>query len=258
MNGQNLQLTKRELLGMIRSPSFWVGFVCVMIVLTISAPFDSGEEFTALQRAIYWSGIGVVTFFPAMAIIRSLSRVFIARGIPEFPASLLSGVVAGLPVGLTVFAVNSYIAGNDNGELKDAVRLVFMITPIAVAVAGLQHLILGQGVQAAASPPGSNLINRLSHSNRGKVLSLQAQDHYVEVTTTAGSELVLIRLADAIAELGDETGQQVHRSWWVARAAIADASRAENRTTLTLTDGRAVPVSRARAKAVQDWLSDLS
>ena len=41
-------------------------------------------------------------------------------------------------------------------------------------------------------------------------------------------------LAEALFELEGVEGAQVHRSWWVARAAIAQARRGEGRATLTL------------------------
>jgi DNA-binding LytR/AlgR family response regulator len=48
----------------------------------------------------------------------------------------------------------------------------------------------------------------------------------------------------------------VHRSWWVARDAIADARRGDGRATLTLRDGSEVPVSRTYAKILRDlgWI----
>jgi DNA-binding LytR/AlgR family response regulator len=76
------------------------------------------------------------------------------------------------------------------------------------------------------------------------ILALEAEDHYVRVHTPQGSELILIRLADAIAEMGQVDGARTHRSWWVARAAVTAARKAEGRATLTLSNGAEAPVSR--------------
>jgi hypothetical protein len=76
------------------------------------------------------------------------------------------------------------------------------------------------------------------------ILALEAEDHYVRVHTAQGSELILMRLADAIAEMGDVEGARTHRSWWVARAAVKEARRSDGRATLTLTNGAEAPVSR--------------
>ena len=59
-----------------------------------------------------------------------------------------------------------------------------------------------------------------------------------------GSTLVLMRFADAVAELDGAGGLQVHRSYWVARRHVEGAARRDGRTTLRLTGGHEVPVSR--------------
>jgi DNA-binding LytR/AlgR family response regulator len=61
-----------------------------------------------------------------------------------------------------------------------------------------------------------------------------------------------MRLADALAELEGLEGAQVHRSWWVARAAVTGARRGEGRATLTLKNGALAPVSRTYARALRE------
>ena len=58
------------------------------------------------------------------------------------------------------------------------------------------------------------------------IISLKAAEHYVEVTTTSGTALILMRFRDAVAELGN-LGIRVHRSHWVAHrhAKLLPASR---------------------------------
>lgn len=64
-------------------------------------------------------------------------------------------------------------------------------------------------------------------------------------------------MVDAIAELDGLPGARTHRSWWVARDAVAKAESSGGRTTLTLAGGLAVPVSRsARPElAAQGWFA---
>ena len=73
--------------------------------------------------------------------------------------------------------------------------------------------------------PEAALLARLSARSRAKLLHLHMQDHYVEVNTAAGSELLLLRFRDALREVEDVNGLQVHRSHWVARDAIAGVER---------------------------------
>ena len=88
------------------------------------------------------------------------------------------------------------------------------------------------------------------------LVSLQAQDHYVEVTTATGRHLILMRLGDAEAELDGYPGMRVHRSWWVARAAIEEMRNENGRPVLALGDGTRVPVSRDRRAGVKAWLEE--
>ena len=80
---------------------------------------------------------------------------------------------------------------------------------------------------------------------------MEAEDHYLRLHTSLGQDLILLRLADAIAELEGLEGAQTHRSWWVAKTAVASAERGDGRATLTLKDGAEVPVSRGYARQLR-------
>jgi len=67
-----------------------------------------------------------------------------------------------------------------------------------------------------------------------------------------GESLVLLRLSDAIREVGDTAGAQVHRSHWVAWDAITAARREGDRAILTLKTGTEIPVSRANLGKIKD------
>ena len=90
----------------------------------------------------------------------------------------------------------------------------------------------------------------------GEIYAVEAEDHYLRLHTSRGSDLILMRLADAISELEGLEGMQLHRSWWVARTALDDVRRSEGRSVLILKDGTEVPVSRTYARALRDsgWL----
>ena len=88
------------------------------------------------------------------------------------------------------------------------------------------------------------------------VLALEAEEHYVRIHTRDGAELVHYRFGDAAAEMPDELGLQVHRSWWVAENAVASASRGSRRWQLVLVSDIAVPVSDSYVSSVREkgWL----
>ncbi|MCJ2180834.1 LytTR family DNA-binding domain-containing protein [Novosphingobium album (ex Hu et al. 2023)] len=88
------------------------------------------------------------------------------------------------------------------------------------------------------------LANRLSPRFAGPILALQGEDHYVRVHGASDSELLLMRLRDAIAEMEGVPGEQVHRSWWVARIGIDRAVSAGRSWVIHLTSGQMAPVAR--------------
>jgi hypothetical protein len=85
----------------------------------------------------------------------------------------------------------------------------------------------------------------------GRLVAIEAEDHYLRIHTDLGSDLVLMRLSDACALLQGVEGARVHRSWWVARAAVVAINRTAGRMDLVLSGGQIVPVSRAMQPAIK-------
>ena len=104
-----------------------------------------------------------------------------------------------------------------------------------------------------ASPPGPppialssrpRLYARLSPGFGGDVLALESEDHYVRVHGPRQSELLLMRLRDAIAEMDGHPGEQTHRSWWVAREAVSESVGTGRNREIVLVNGTRSPVAR--------------
>jgi len=100
------------------------------------------------------------------------------------------------------------------------------------------------------------LIDALPAELGSDVIALQMEDHYVRVHTALGSELLLMRLRDAMTHVVEIEGRQVHRSWWVARLAVEDIRREGRNVRLVLSGGLEAPVSRAQVIDLKDagWL----
>lgn len=110
----------------------------------------------------------------------------------------------------------------------------------------------------AAGPVRVKLAERLApHLREARILAVCADDHYLRVYTDRGEAMILLRLADAIAELTGLEGAQTHRSWWVARGAVIAANGSSRGASLTLAGGRVAPVSRTYVKALkeQGWFA---
>jgi DNA-binding LytR/AlgR family response regulator len=144
---------------------------------------------------------------------------------------------------LTLIAVAMAMPLHDMRHTLTNVAGVFVICLCFEAVGE----VMGRPLAAPAPP---RLIGRLPWDKRGALIALSVTDHYVHVTTTRGHEMLLMRLSDAITEADPTPGLQVHRSHWVALAAIATARRHGDGAVIGLTNGTEVPVSRGFLPAV--------
>lgn len=106
-------------------------------------------------------------------------------------------------------------------------------------------------IPAHGSEGRPRLYARLSPRFEGDILALESEDHYVRVHGARQSELLLLRLRDAISEMDDVPGEQTHRSWWVARDAVAEVSGTGRNREIRLASGRIVPVARDSVERLQ-------
>ena len=158
------------------------------------------------------------------------------------------------------------VTGVFGGGRFEAARWPAFVLPsfvIALAVAVLHTQINRIPAQSyafapeTATEPGAALRARLPFKHRhAEIYALASEDHYLRVFTSAGETLILMRLYDAIRELDGVEGSQTHRSWWVARSAVADAARGDGKAALRLINGVVAPVSRSYVKALKadGWL----
>jgi len=148
------------------------------------------------------------------------------------------------------------------GELYPASYLLLLVVPVVTVTTAVCALVvlLGQAnpIQTHAyadtdARPATRFTQRLPLRLRGaRLIAVEAEDHYLRVHTDQGSDLILMRLSDALEELDGVEGAQTHRSWWVARDAVRGASRGDGRATLTLEGGISAPVSRRYAGTLRE------
>ncbi len=90
----------------------------------------------------------------------------------------------------------------------------------------------------------SGFLHRLPATIGRDVIALSAEDHYVRVYTRLGDDLVLYRFSDAVREMPDGSGLQVHRSHWVNLDAITNFEAMDRSHLLTINDTISIPVSQ--------------
>lgn len=172
---------------------------------------------------------------------------------------MLIGFLTALPLSLIVVGtMNIFIGARSLGPLYllTVLGIAFLI---CWAMTALSYFTTQQAIEPGASGGAGEADSLGAFAERlplplrnQELLALKSEDHYLRVYVEGQSELILHRLSDAIAELGDDLGAQTHRSWWVAKAAVANVQKSDGRATLTLTNGEEVPVSRGHYKKLND------
>lgn len=225
------------------------------LLLAVTGAFATGAE-PFHERLIYW-----LMVMAAGSVWGQLSQRLLARsarldGRPGIHILLLTGLVS-VPMCLFVWAATGLYFDGRVGPVADLFRLIVPVVTVTAAVCALVVL-LGRAtpVQTHASADRATPVkffDRLPLRLRGaRVIAVEAEDHYLRVHTDRGSDLILMRLSDALGELDGLEGAQTHRSWWVAQDAVRDVSRGDGRATLTLEGGLTAPVSRRYARALRE------
>lgn len=111
-------------------------------------------------------------------------------------------------------------------------------------------------VQAAAlqsAPVALPLLRKAAVTDPSQLVAVQAEDHYLRLHLVDGrNRMILYRLGDALAELDGLDGLQVHRSFWVASAAMAGLQRHGRGWRLRLANGMVVPVGGSHLARVRN------
>jgi len=249
-----LQVALREIRVTASEPRFWIGMGAVIAILAVAAPFDTGDSLSFPALIAYWGLIAVCTFFIAMPVAAFFGEWCMRLGMPEAMAWISGGVASSVPVFAFVMIVNVWIIGFPPNEDQSLPLFYLYVLAISVAMSVIYYLVsLGDETGAAEgiTPMRSPFFDRLPGKLGTDIISLQAQDHYLKVTTATGREMILMRLADAEKELESAGGLRVHRSWWVAQKHISELKRDGDRQFLEMSNGEEIPVSRSYAKTVR-------
>lgn len=263
-----MQSTLREMQILCRSPRLWLVFAAIVLLFAITGPYGSAERLPLLPRFAYWLLLHAGAWFLALSFSVVADVALRSRLDNMFLRMLAGSVVATLPIGLAIGVLEWSWFGiplNWPGYLNGLPTIL----PLSAIFCVISYLAMsGDGTtdprpefnantakEAVAGPAGVPLLDRLRPENRGPLQHISVEDHYSRIRTSRGSELILLRFADALKETGTADGLQVHRSHWVAGDFVVGFRAGNGRLVLVLKDGTEVPVSRTYADAVRKQFS---
>lgn len=236
-------------------PAVPVTWAALSLLGVVAGPFGTNQVFSLGARLLFWPGLVAVSILLGAAVRTLVESVF---GLRHFAtqAPVLALIVT-LPLAPSIHAVVSALAVPGEMAVPSIARIAVIVFAASICVSAIRHAVVLRRADAVSPEPGTvpRLLARISGELHAPLLRLSVRDHYVDVVTEAGTASILIRFGDAIAEAEGVAGAQVHRSHWVAAAAIERAENGQGKLELHLVDGTRVPVSKTYRAAAQAMLA---
>lgn len=231
--------------------------IAAIVVLTIAGPFGTLRAFNTLERFAYWLILTPITFLLASFCSTFFVICLSNRNLNRWIRYGIAGIFAGIPVGISVWAFQFFLNSQIAPDLDFLIAMISSTIPITFVITMIYASQSKNDTSKLATTESSLsadlFFNRIPKNLGRDIISLNAQDHYVEIKTTLGSELILMRMSDAMSELTNVEGFQTHRSWWVAKKHILAVQSNNGKKYLELTNETTVPVSRSFAKNIQSF-----
>ncbi len=237
-----MQLALRDLRAEFSHPVTLAALTGVAVVVGISGPFGTLQAWPLIPRMGYWAVVVPLTYGAGFLGTRAV-HPHLPRG-PRALRIVLAAFGSALMVALVLGVLNTGLGLNLGGARDMALGFAAVYT-ICLVIEGVGTVLQSQRPQTARTDTPA-LLARLPLDKRGLLLAITAEDHYITVITTKGREMLLMRLADAIAEAAPVAGLHIHRSHWVALAAVVKVVRSGDGAEVTLSNGDVLPVARAR------------
>ncbi|MFB8343690.1 LytTR family DNA-binding domain-containing protein [Brucella cytisi] len=254
VTGSLLQFALRELSTILRAPRLWGTFIVVVLVFTITGPFGTDLSMPVAVRFFYWLSVqfagwatAIVFCVLADAFLEPVARHAFAR-------MMIGAIVAAPPIGLWIAFIDWGFSSRTPTTAAILANAIIAL-PLSVLFCTLAYMTLRRDLEAVPrnvsdTPPP--LLTRLKPDNRGAILRLSAEDHYTRVVTSRGQELILLRFSDAVKEVGETSGLQIHRSHWIADRHVAELRKMNGGLGLLTSDGSLLPISRASQKSARE------
>lgn len=229
-------------------------FAAIGSFLAFVGPFGTTDGLPFWRGWLFWVGVILVGCVIAEAVSYLTFRYL--GGLPLWVRLAVMALVMGIVMTPVVAAFAVLIDAVIPIRYWPGLFVgVFIISAFMTGVGYLMDRAFNPSALEAldtSSDAVEKFLDRLGPKYRGAQLhAISSEDHYLRIHTDKGSELILMRLADAVRELEGAGGVQSHRSWWVSVDAVRDVTRTNGRMILRLPNGLDVPVSRTCAKDVR-------
>ncbi|WP_417243198.1 LytTR family DNA-binding domain-containing protein [Celeribacter sp.] len=252
MSDGKTQVALREWRAYMTRRETLLALAGVSVFVTLAAPFNSGALLGFGPRLVYWAAMVSLTFAAG-----SLITLTLKPGLGALPFAFrvfTLGILTSLGVLAVVVVINAMAFGWVPPARDWPLFAATLVGMTLLITAAFQYFDTRMRTDQNHPPrAGVPILDRVPIEKRGALVALSVEDHYVRVRTSTGEALILMRLGDAVREVGETTrGAQVHRSHWAAFDQVTGVRRDGDRAILSMTTGDDIPVSRTNIKTLKE------
>lgn len=114
--------------------------------------------------------------------------------------------------------------------------------------------VIDSSIVASTTPRFFQRMTRIADITPDELLAVEAEDHYIQVHTVRGKELIYYRFGDALDELTPLDGLRIHRSAWISKKAVDRVEIDGRNMQVVLSSGARFRVSLSNRGAVLNAL----
>ncbi|OYU40598.1 MAG: DNA-binding protein [Pseudorhodobacter sp. PARRP1] len=234
------------------SLAFWAGLI---FFVALTGPFGTYAAYSFAQRFL-----AVTPLLAAIMLVGVTIRVLVFSALPTWRfrwATVLNAALASLIIAPMLDQFLHRISPADTVSYPGLAELMLLVFSLSLGLSSLRRTVAATTQPPAAAelapetpapepaaPRLPRLLQRLDAADPGVLWSISVRDHYVDVQTSTGVNSLLMRLSDAIAETDPVEGAQIHRSHWVAWAAVQGVERDGAKLFVAVQGGARLPVSK--------------
>lgn len=230
-------------------------WVLLTALFTALAPSASAELSFGL-RVVFWAVHVAIPLVLLQGAQMGVSRL--ARHLSDWASVGLSALLGALAFVPIASGLDALFPDDDGGPepwinalISEMISTVIPVMLVWLALNAPRLLRIAETKEAPrdeSSAPAPAFWAKVPLDIGRDLVALSAELHYLRVRTAIGEALILYPFGQAVEELVDMPGRQVHRSHWVALAHITDIERRGEGATVHMSTGTPLPVSRRSRK----------